>query len=271
MSKISTRLTILGASLAVTAGLVASMAGAAAAATTCRSRRMTRPRPCRSSPTAPPTRPSACRTATRSTARASRSRPSTGLRASFDGAVVQNDGTAMNVKNLKIERRRRRTTASPSSTASPSWTRAGRSRASRSTTSGRRPAVRPGARSSSTTIAVGDHSSPSRSRATPSRHYNKNGIDVRGNVDCDDPREHRHGHGPSDYIAQNGIVVYGADSRSRRSGATRSAGTTTRPPTRMPPGSSSSVPHVSIDRKNTLSGNEVDIDNAGTIGGKFSA
>ena len=35
MSKISTRLTILGACIAVTAGLVASMAGAAAAATTC--------------------------------------------------------------------------------------------------------------------------------------------------------------------------------------------------------------------------------------------
>ena len=35
MSKISLRLTIFGASIAVIAGLVASMAGTAAAATTC--------------------------------------------------------------------------------------------------------------------------------------------------------------------------------------------------------------------------------------------
>ena len=72
-------------------------------------------------------------------------------------------------------------------------------------------------------------------------HYNKNGIDVRGNVDATILGNTVTGNGPVDYIAQNGIVVYGAP-RSRRSGATRSAGTTTRPPTRRPPASSSSTP-----------------------------
>ena len=45
MSKISLRLTIFGASIAVIAGLVASMAGAAAAATTCTFTTNARPRP----------------------------------------------------------------------------------------------------------------------------------------------------------------------------------------------------------------------------------
>ena len=53
-------------------------------------------------------------------------------RGAFNGAVVENDGAAMNVKNLKIDGdSTARTTASPSSTASPSCTRAGRSRTSR--------------------------------------------------------------------------------------------------------------------------------------------
>ena len=101
--------------------------------------------------------------------------------------------------------------------------------------------------------------------------YNKNGIDVRGNVDAKILGNTVTGNGPVDYIAQNGIVVYGADTVAQVGGNKVSGNYYTGPADTYATGILVIEAKVSIDRKNTLSGNEVDIDNAGTVGGKFSA
>ena len=79
------------------------------------------------------------------------------------------------------------------------------------------------------------------------------------------------GNGPVDYIAHNGIVVYGADTVAQVGGNKVSGNVYTGSDT-YATGILVINAHVSIDRKNTLSGNQVDIDNNdGIIGGKFSA
>ena len=100
--------------------------------------------------------------------------------------------------------------------------------------------------------------------------YNKNGIDVRGNVDAKIIGNTVTGTGRSTTSPRTASSSYGATTRSRRSRATRSAGTSTRP--------TDTVGHrdprhrdatVTMTKKNTLSGNEVTSSTtAGTIGGK---
>ena len=93
-------------------------------------------------------------------------------------------------------------------------------------------------------------------------HYNKNGIDVRGNVNAKIVGNTVTGKGPVDYIAQNGIVVYGAATVAQVEGNKVSGNFYTGRPTRDATGILVIDATVSIDRKNTLSGNEVDIDNS---------
>ena len=75
----------------------------------------------------------------------------------------------------------------------------------------------------------------------------------------DDPREHRHGQRAESTTSPRTASSSTGPIRSRRSGATRSAGTTTRPADTEATGILVIDAKVSIDRKNTLSGNEVDI------------
>ena len=185
---------------------------------------------------------------------------------SFDGAVVQNDGTAMNVKNLKIEggvpnncvaafngvafmdaggsiknvtlNNIGQTTGCQSGRAIVVWN-----------TDGRRP--RRSVTIENNTVTA----------------YNKNGIDVRGNVNATIIGNTVTGNGPIDYIAQNGIVVYGTDTVAQV-GGNKVSGNFYTPADTEATGILVIDATVSIDRKNTLSGNEVDIYNGGTIGGK---
>jgi hypothetical protein len=100
--------------------------------------------------------------------------------------------------------------------------------------------------------------------------YNKNGIDVRGNVSATIVGNTVTGTA-SDLIARNGIVVYGVLTVAQVSGNKVSGNDYTGPADTYATGLLVIDAQVSIDRKNTLSGNEVNIDNAGTISGKFSA
>ena len=183
---------------------------------TARLRRMTRPRPCRSSPTAPPTRPSACRTARRSTATASRSRPSTWRRDGVRGAVVENDGATMNVKNLKIDGGAPRSNNCGAVQRRRLHVR-GRVDQGRHADQHRADAGRlstTDARSSSTTRGSRP-GSPSRSRATPSRTTTRTGSTcaatstrtIIGNTVTGSA---------SDLIARNGIVVRTVERDHRR-------------------------------------------------------
>ena len=80
------------------------------------------------------------------------------------------------------------------------------------------------------------------------------------------------GSGPVAYIAQNGIVVYGADTVAQVGGNKVSGNVYTGEADTYATGILVIDAQVSIDRKGTLSGNEVAIDNDhGSIGGKFSA
>ena len=84
-------------------------------------------------------------------------------------------------------------------------------------------------------------------------------------------RDGGHGSSPFDHIAQNGIVVYGAATVAQVGGNKVSGNVYTGPADTYATGILVIQASVSIDRKNTLSRNEKDIDNAGTITGKFSA
>ena len=188
--------------------------------------------------------------------------------ASFEGAVVENDGTAMNVKNLKIEggvpnncvavfngvafmnaggsiknvtlNNIGQTTGCQSGRAIVVWN------------ADRRYARR------SVTIEGNTVTS-----------YNKNGIDVRGNVDATIIGNTVTGKGPIDYIAQNGIVVLGADTVAQVWGNTVSGNVYTGRPTRRPPGSSSSTPRsASTGRTRCPATRSTSTTLAGTIGGK---
>ena len=92
-------------------------------------------------------------------------------------------------------------------------------------------------------------------------NYNKNGIDVRGNVNATILGNTVTGSGPVDYIAQNGIVVLGADTVAQVGGNKVSGNYYTGPADTYATGILVIDGKVSIDRKNTVSGNEVDIDN----------
>ena len=92
---------------------------------------------------------------------------------------------------------------------------------------------------------------------------------MRGNVDAKIIGNTVTGKGPVDYIAQNGIVVYGTDTVAQVWGNKVSGNYYTGPADTDATGILVIDATVSIDRKNTLSGNEVDIFNdGGTIGGK---
>ena len=94
---------------------------------------------------------------------------------------------------------------------------------------------------------------------------------MRGNVDAKITGNKVTGKGPIDYIAQNGIVVPGAPRRST------GRGQHDEPELLHPAGDQRGHRNprlyaggtITIDRKNTLSGNEVNILNSeSTIGGK---
>ncbi len=178
----------------------------------------------------------------------------------FDGAVVQNDGTAMNVKNLKIEggvaeqlRRRLQRRRLHGRERLDQGRHAQQHRADD------RLSVR--ARDPRRQRSRYDHGSPSRSRATSSRPTTRTGST------CAATSTRRSSGTPSRARAERPTSPRTASSstgpiRSRRSGATRSAGTTyTGPADTDATGILVIDANVNIDRKNTLSGNEVDIDN----------
>ena len=136
----------------------------------------------------------------------------------------------MHVKNLKIDGdSTARTTASPSSTASLSHCASGSIKNVTLTDiagSLDRLSVT-GARSSSTrSVSASQQSVEIVGNVVSS--YNKNGIDVRGNVDAKIVGNTVTGSGPADVIAQNGIVVR-TGALGARSRATPSAGTSYTP------------------------------------------
>jgi hypothetical protein len=186
--------------------------------------------------------------------------------ASFTGAVVENDGTAMNVKNLKIEG------GVPNNCvavfngvafmhASGSIKNVTLNNIGQTTgcQSGRAILVN----------AIGDTTKRSVTiEGNTVWYYNKNGIDVRGNVNATIVGNTVTGKGPIDYIAQNGIVVLGIDTVAQVSGNTVSGNSYT-PADTEATGILVIDATVSVDRKNTLSGNEVDFLNQnGIVGGK---
>ena len=142
-------------------------------------------------------------------------------------------------------------TATVSSTASPSWLRAVRSRASRRPTSAAvRPAVSSGVRSSSGT--------PIRHRRTRAVSHDRGQrrLELQQERDRrarprqrDDHQEHRHRLDEQPRRPERHRRLRGR-LRSRRSTATRSAGTTTPGSTaRRPPGSSSGTPASPLTRR----------------------
>ena len=94
---------------------------------------------------------------------------------------------------------------------------------------------------------------------------------MRGNVNATILGNTVTGSGPTGLIAQNGIVVYGAATVAQVGGNKVSGNYYTGPADTYATGILVIEANVSIDRKNTLSGNEVNVDNGGTITGKFSA
>ena len=188
----------------------------------------------------------------------------------FTGAVVQNDGTAMNVKNLKIEG------GDPNNCVAifngVAFMNAG---GSIKNVTLNNIGQTTGCQSGRAIIVENtDGVAPRRSVAIENNTVSalQQERDRRARQRRrEDHREHRHGQrAESTYIAQNGIVVYGADRHGRAGRGQHGQRERTTPgrPTRMPPGSSSSDATVTIDRKNTLSGNEIDIDNEAHHHGK---
>ena len=204
--------------------------------------------------------------ATRSTATTTRSRPLRPSGSSFSGAVVQNDGTAMNVKNLKIEG------GLPNNCVAVfngvAFMNAGGSiknvtlnniGQTTGCQSGRAIVVWNTDTSARQSVAIENNTVTS---------YNKNGIDVRGNVDAKITGNTVTGKGPIDYIAQNGIVLIGASALIE--GNTISGNSYT--PDRRGPTGILVIDATGVKKKqNTLSGNEIDFDNCGRGGGKTSA
>ena len=186
---------------------------------------------------------------------------------SFNGAVVQNDGTAMNVKNLKIEG------GVPNNCVGTfngvAFMSAGGSIKNVTLNNiGQTTGCQSGRAIVVWNTDAGARGSPSRSRTTSSRPTTRTGST------CAAPSTRRSSGTPSRaagrpaYIAQNGIVVYGADTVAQVGGNKVSGNYYTGPADTYATGILVIDATVNIDRKNTLSGNEVDIDNAGTISGK---
>ena len=187
---------------------------------------------------------------------------------SFDGAVVQNDGAAMNVKNLKIEG------GVPNNCVAifngVAFMNAGGSiknvtlnniGQTTGCQSGRAIVVW-------NAIGVGDRRSVAIENNTVSS-YNKNGIDVRGNVDAKIVGNTVTGNGPIDLHRPERHRRLRGRHASRRSRATRSAGTTTPGrPTRMPPGSSSSTPPSALTGRTRCPATRSTSTTRGTISGK---
>jgi hypothetical protein len=190
---------------------------------------------------------------------------------SFEGAVVQNDGTAMNVKNLKIEG------GVPNNCVATfngvAFMGAGGSIKNVTLNNiGRTTGCQSGR---AIVVWNTEASAPPRSVAIENNtvtSYNKNGIDVRGNVNATILGNTVTGTA-SDLIARNGIVVYGTQTVAQVGGNKVTGNDYTGPADTYATGILVIDAKVSIDRKNTVSGNEKDIEIAGTgtIGGKFSA
>ena len=181
---------------------------------------------------------------------------------SFEGAVVQNEaiGTTMNVKNLKIEG------GVPNNCVATfngvAFMSAGGSIKNVTLNNiGQTTGCQSGR-----AIVVWNTGESAQQRSITIEgntvwHYNKNGIDVRGKVNATILGNTVTGKGPVDYIAQNGIVVYGAATVAQVGGNKVSGNDYTGPADTYATGILVIDANVSIDRKNTLSGNEVPIDN----------
>jgi hypothetical protein len=276
MSKISTRLTIVGACIAVTAGLMASMTGAAAAAipdsftVNAASKTMTLN----------------ANITTDTTIFVPDGYTLDGkgytitavdpVGGAFAGAVVQNEGTMMHVKNLKID-----------SQSAPAAENCGRvfngvafmaaSGSIKSVTLTDIGLPETGCQIGRA-ILVDAFGSPTQQSVTIEGNtvssYNKNGIDVRGNVTAKIVGNTVTGTA-SDKIARNGIVVRtdqlafpGDVAFAQVWGNTVKENTYTGPADAVATGLLVIDATVNMTKKNTISGNEVDIDNAGTIVGK---
>jgi len=183
----------------------------------------------------------------------------------FDGtAVVQNAGAAMNVKNLKIEG------GEPNNCVATfngvAFMNAG---GSIKNVTLNNIGQTTGCQSGRAIVAWAIADSTKRSVTIEGNtvwNYNKNGIDVRGNVNATILGNTVTGSGPVAHIAQNGIVVYGTDTVAQIGGNKIGGNVYTGEADTYATGILVIDGKVSIDRKNTLSGNEVDIDV--TVGGK---
>jgi len=197
---------------------------------------------------------------------------------SFNGAVVQNDGATMYVKNIKIN---------GGATTAPencdrvfngvAFMAASGSIKGVTLTNIGRPADT-GCQLGRAILVDAFGSSIQRSVSIEGNvvsAYNKNGIDVRGNVDATILGNTVTGSSSS-LVARNGIVVrtdvahFPNDVAVAQVGGNKVSGNYyTGPADTYATGLLVIDATVSIDRKNTVSGNQKDIDNAGTIDGKF--
>jgi len=202
-----------------------------------------------------------------------------GPTASFNGAVVQNVGTTMHVKNLKID---------GGATTYPencnrvfngvAFMAAGGSIKGVTLTNIGRPADTGCQLGRAIVVWNTDQntdasSAPLRSVTIEGNvvsNYNKNGIDVRGHVNATIIKNTVTGS-TSNLVARNGIVVYGAATVAQVDGNTVSGNNH---PAMLDGAEATGIlvwdASVTIDKKNKLSGNQVDIDivAGGQISGK---
>jgi hypothetical protein len=271
MSKFSTRLTIFGACIAAAAGLMASIAGSASAVTV---------------PANPFTKNDASKTWTLNADITTNSTifVPNGYTLNGNGhtitaidpvgggvfigdAIVQNAGAAMNVKNLKIEG------GVPNNCVAVfngvAFINAGGSIKHVTLTNiGRVTGCQSGR-----AIFVKNTDPARKSVAIEGNtvtSYNKNGIDVRNNVDATIVGNTVTGVGPIDFIAQNGIVVLGSEAKAQVSGNKVSGNDYTPAGVEATGILAYDGATVTIDKKNTLFGNEVNIlaELGGIINGK---
>jgi hypothetical protein len=277
MSKISTRLAIVGACIAVTAGLMASIAGAAAAVTV------------------PPNAFTTNAGNKTMTLNADITTDTTifvpdgytlngnghmitaidGPSGAFNGAVVQNEGTLMHVKNLKID--------GGDSAAAENCARVYNGVAFMAASGSIKGVTLTDIGLPETGCQIGRailvhaFGSPTQQSVTIEGNtvssYNKNGIDVRGNVTAKIVGNIVTGTA-SDKVARNGIVVrtdavnYPNDVASAQVWGNTVSGNWYSPVDTEATGLLVIDATVNMTKKNTISGNEADIYNAGTIVGK---
>ena len=185
---------------------------------------------------------------------------------SFTGAVVENDGAAMHVKNLTIEG------GVPNNCvgvfngvafmhASGSIKDVTLNNIGQTTgcQSGRAILVNAIGDTTKRSVAIENNTVTS---------YNKNGIDVRGNVDAKIVGNTVTGNGPISYIAQNGIVLIGASALIEGNVISGNSYL----PTDVVSYGILVIDATGVKKKqNTLSGNEADFGNFGRGGGKTNA